>query len=90
MKTFPPHHERHGDLHALRADSQGGRYARKTEDKIKLIAALADGVSPGGYRTGRTDGEEKEGGTVELGRDAPKLPVDSGPGGAPPTFHWYW
>jgi hypothetical protein len=25
-----------------------------------------------------------------LDRDAPKLPVGSGPEGAPPTFHWYW
>ena len=29
-----------------------------------LGAALAGGVSPGGYRPGRTDGEEKERGTV--------------------------
>ena len=43
-----------------------------------LDAALAGGVSPGGYRTGRSDDEEKQGGMVERPRIAPKHAQVSG------------
>jgi len=65
----------------------------------RVFAAFSGGsggcpwVSPGGHGTGRTDGEEKEGGTVECRRIGPRRSKVAGwlrPGRAPPTFHWYW
>ena len=61
----------------------------------RVFAAFSGGsgrcpwVSPGGYRPGEPMAKKKKAGrwsVGELGRDAPKLPVDSGPEGRRPLF----
>jgi hypothetical protein len=58
-----------------------------------LGVAVAGGVRAGGYWPGEmlAKGKREEWWSVrELLRNAPKLPVGSGPEGAATTFHGYW
>jgi hypothetical protein len=63
------------------------------ESSADLGAAVAGGVRAGGYWPGEmlAKGKREEWWSVrELLRNAPKLPVGSGPEGAATTFHGYW
>jgi hypothetical protein len=73
----------------LLAEGHLTRAGVRCDSPADLGAALAGGVSPGGYRPCEPMAKKKKEGrwsVGELGRDAPKLPVGSGPEGCRPLF----